>query len=603
MPAQRPSHPLKNSIRAQVLALALGFAMLIALGISVASVYTLDHNTRQASGQAAEYALQVTANNLSQNIEEIDNLADWSTVNSTVRSFVLSNYRAKDLVRDIYDTVFNKYSAMHTAKYLQRYIITDGDTRIMQLGTVTAQSRALSSETMGELPCIGEGAAASWTAVTTDPLQTFGAAQNIPVLRDMSDPVTGRSAKVYLSVSVEMITDVIQDYGTTDGVHLYWMMGGQVYTVGAKTLTALGSAESVFTPAHEAAYPMLDSASTVWQYEGQTVIAYPVDAARGLYIAQTVPRISVFEQLPSIRQSLFGSLIALLALGILLGILLQRTIAKPINAIKSRLSLIAGGDFSTDPGIEWNNEMGDIGRGINDLSRSVTALMETRLEDEKQKQDLEYRMLQNQINPHFLYNTLNSIKWMATIQHAPGIAEMTTALSRLLKSVSKGNERLVPLVEEFALLNDYFTIQQYRYGGTVTMDVSYIEDESLCQDCMIPRFTLQPLVENAIFHGIEPKGCAGNVDLIVKRDAANGDVLIALADDGVGMTGEQIKKALTPPGPEEEAAKFRHVGMWNVHRRLQYSFGPAYGLSITSTIGSGTTVTVRLPYTKKKEEP
>lgn len=186
--------------------------------------------------------------------------------------------------------------------------------------------------------------------------------------------------------------------------------------------------------------------------------------------------------------------------------------------------------------------MGDIGRGINGLSRSVCTLMEKRLEDERQKKDLEYRMLQNQINPHFLYNTLNSIKWMATIQHATGIAEMTISLSRLLKSVSKRNERLVPLQEEFALLNDYFTIQQYRYGGTITLDVIWIEDERLCQDCMIPRFTLQPLVENAIFHGIEPKGCAGSIELTIKTDKETGDVLILLTDDGVGMSDEQAKQ-------------------------------------------------------------
>ena len=221
--------------------------------------------------------------------------------------------------------------------------------------------------------------------------------------------------------------------------------------------------------------------------------------------------------------------------------------------------------------------------------------MDHRLEDEKQKQDLEYRMLQNQINPHFIYNTLNSIKWMATIQHAPGIAEMVTALSRLLKSVSKSNERLVPLYEEFALLNDYFTIQQYRYGGTITLDVSYIEDEKLNHSCLIPRFTLQPLVENAIFHGIEPKGSAGEVTLRVERDTANGDVLIRLTDDGIGMTAEQAAKALQEPGPEEAAAKYRHVGMWNVHKRLQYSFGEAYGLRIESEPGVGTTVMVRLP--------
>ena len=111
---------------------------------------------------------------------------------------------------------------------------------------------------------------------------------------------------------------------------------------------------------------------------------------------------------------------------------------------------------------------------------------------------------------------------------------------------------------------------------------------------MIPRFTLQPLVENAIFHGIEPKGCAGNIEIVILRDTS-GDVLIDLKDDGVGMTAEQAAKALSEPGPEEAAAKFRHVGMWNVHRRLQYSFGDGYGLSIRSQPGSGTIVTVRLP--------
>ena len=119
-------------------------------------------------------------------------------------------------------------------------------------------------------------------------------------------------------------------------------------------------------------------------------------------------------------------------------------IARPITALQSRIEAVGSGDFSADPAIEWDNELGDIGRGINKMSGNITALMDRRLEDEKQKQDLEYRMLQNQINPHFIYNTLNSIKWMATIQHAPGIAQMVTALSRLLKIVVTDNGKGLP---------------------------------------------------------------------------------------------------------------------------------------------------------------
>ena len=116
-------------------------------------------------------------------------------------------------------------------------------------------------------------------------------------------------------------------------------------------------------------------------------------------------------------------LIGILSIGVVLMLLMNRMITVPVSRLQTRMVRIAGGDFSRDPSVEWEHELGDIGRGINDLSENVSELMEKRLEDEKQKQDLEYKMLQSQINPHFLYNTLNSIKWMATIQGATGISE------------------------------------------------------------------------------------------------------------------------------------------------------------------------------------
>ena len=268
--------------------------------------------------------------------------------------------------------------------------------------------------------------------------------------------------------------------------------------------------------------------------------------------------------------------------------------------LQKRIEAVGGGDFTADPAVEWPNELGDIGRGINKLAADVDGLMNRRVEDERKKQELEYRMLQSEVNPHFIYNTLNSIRWMATIQHAPGIAEMVTAFARLTKSISKETQKLVPLQEELALLNDYFTIQQYRYGGDLEIEVSRIEDERLCRDCLIPRFTLQPLVENAIFHGLEPKGGHGSVLLDISIDPATGDVLLRLTDDGIGMPPEQVAHLLdAPAGEKEKAEKFRHVGLWNVNRRIQYSFGEAYGLTIESEEGIGTEVTIRLPYQRK----
>lgn len=587
-----------RSIQAQVILLSLAFTALIALSVFIFSLVSLYRSTLRATTQSAEYNLQTLANTLRQDVQEIDSLADWCTVDSTLRNFVFATLPERQLL-DVYNTLLNKYSSQYTARYLCRLVVTDGAQRTMQQGTSIAQSLPLNAERLAQLPGFAGGTAQdSWTMLAEDPL-TYSHKLVIPVIRTMS--ARQSSAKVYLLVSSDMITDAMRDYALTEDCDLFWIMDGSAWRLADNALEPVAGEDRQLEDIRDLShYELLDSQTRLYTCDGRTVVVYPV-GYHGLYVAQTLPGAIFSDQFPYMLTPLLCALGAIILLGVVLALLLRHVIAVPVQALQDQLHRISQGDFTANPAIEWNNEMGDIGRGINGLSRSVTNLMQKRLDDELQKKDLEYRMLQNQINPHFIYNTLNSIKWMATIQHAPGIAEMTMALSRLLKSVSKGSERLVPLQEEFALLNDYFTIQQYRYGGTITLDVTYIEDERLAQSCLIPRFTLQPLVENAIFHGIEPKGCAGSITLTVAHDPANGDVVIDLHDDGVGMTPEQVDRALADPGPEDAAAKFRHVGLSNVHKRLQYSFGEGYGLRIRSTPGQGTTVEIRLPGESKQK--
>jgi two-component system sensor histidine kinase YesM len=163
---------------------------------------------------------------------------------------------------------------------------------------------------------------------------------------------------------------------------------------------------------------------------------------------------------------------------------------------------------------------------------------------------------------------------MATIQNATGIAEMTTALSRLLKILSKDVRKMVSLRDELALLDDYMVIQKYRYGDSVNFEKQVQEDALL--DTPIPRFILQPLVENAIFHGIEPRG-RGTILFSAQRQEA--DVLVSLSDDGVGMDSEAVYG----------------TGINNIDERLRNAFGDGYGLTIKSDAGNGTTVIIRLP--------
>ena len=584
-----------GSIQVRVLALTLLFTLGVSLVIAIGNMRQMAAEWERTTLLNAEYALQTAATAIHRDIEEVDDLASWCAYNPSMRTYLLADVGSNNQALSMYPTISAKYSTLRTMQYVQRFMLINAKGRQMVFGTAVTNTVAMTPEVLARIPGYDEEYS-GWSCIMRDPMALPSQAlDTIPLTRKLTLSGTGREAHICAFVSPALITAALKGFTMPEGSSLLWQMGGRYYGINGNILTEEPLSD---IPAEQLDVDMLDDSTEVYSiaagYDAQLMVRYPI-GVHDLYLIEIIPNGPLQRQIPYLSDSLVISLLAILVLGLLLAFLLHRMITPPITALQNRITKISSGDFSFDPAIEWNNELGDIGRGINSMSASVTALMDHRLEDEKQKQDLEYRMLQNQINPHFIYNTLNSIKWMATIQHAPGIAEMVTALSRLLKSVSKSNERLVPLYEEFALLNDYFTIQQYRYGGTITLDVSYIEDEKLNHSCLIPRFTLQPLVENAIFHGIEPKGSAGEVTLRVERDTANGDVLIRLTDDGIGMTAEQAAKALQELGPEEAAAKYRHVGMWNVHKRLQYSFGEAYGLSIESEPGVGTTVMVHLP--------
>lgn len=593
------SDHFRFGIQARMIALAILFTLLTAGIIVISNTLSLSTQLHRAMIQSSEYALQTSAAAIRQDIQEVDDLSRWCRVNSTVRTAMLSNISNGTLTNTVYPIISNKFNSMHTAPYIQRFLLYGNNGRLIMMGTAASQSVLIGSHNIGRLPGLdGDGPAIQWERIIPDPLLQPGIIQEgIPISSTMASISGGHTASVYLSVSSALITDALRDFTLGDGEWLCWIMGGQMYRVEDGSFVSIGGADQLPTP-ENAAEETLDGGTLLYSTTLDGVPCEVVLCPLGLhelYLGKVIPSDRLTRPLSMLRGPALTSLLLVLVMGLGMAALLHRVVALPIGALQRRIGAVSQGDFSQDPAIEWNHELGDVGRGINGLSRSVSSLMEKRIEDEKQQLDLEYRMLQNQISPHFIYNTLNSIKWMASIQHAPGVAEMVTALSRLLKSVSKGTQKLVPLEDEFALLEDYFTIQRYRYGGTISLTVPSLEGEEW-RGCLIPRFTLQPLAENAIFHGIEPKGGVGSLWVDIGHGPDGGDVLISISDDGVGMEEEQIRRRLSGGGQDHtEEEPFRHVGLWSVHRLIQLSFGPDYGLTVRSAPGQGTTVTVRLP--------
>ena len=584
-----------GSIKFRVAAAAVLFTLASALASVTLSLRHFQDSARQNLVQSAEFNLNLVAGLLSRDLDALGSLRDWCDTDSSIGAYISGSDRRVDVgVRAF--TALNEQARTNRAyPYLLRAVAVSGEyQRILQCGSGTTAGIPLNPYTINRLERLESGLGTrQWAGVMVDPFTDVGGSHILytcgPIHQGLG---RGRPAvgTVFLMVSTAIVTDSITSYQLPEGCALWLTVGGESFALDGSLSPIEAPASS--SPTRDATFNARTRVNQCAGADGARFLSVscPVGAS-GLWLTQTISPKTVNASL----QDLYGSQLLLLILcSVLIGAamlwVLSRSINRPILRLQSRMEAISQGDFSPDPSIEWDNELGDVGRGVNHLSQSVEELMKRRLADEKARQDLEYQMLQSQINPHFLYNALNSIKWMATIQSAHGIAEMTTSLSHLLKSIAKGRQVLIPLREELSLVRDYFVIQKYRYGGAITLE----EDlESGLDDIPIPRFTLQPLLENAIFHGIEPKGGAGTVALCARH---TGETLtLTVTDNGVGMEPEQAA-ALLAGQRDGSDGLFQQIGLYNVHRRIQYEFGPDYGLSVESEPGVYTRVAVRLPF-------
>jgi len=605
-----PQHP-SGYLRTRISLFVTCFVASIGLLIALLSSYLYTNYLQKNILQTAQSNLQLIADNINREMNTVKKIAQFCQINTILGDFTengatLSNQE----VITAYERLNEEYYAKEARNYLHRVIVASNDGSYLQIVPTSYSSSVHSPSVAKSLPYFQQLFDAPDYSFDTGFVQDpfYQGTLNKPVLLTIR-PIYSRfysdsAGWVILCITPELFTDQLAYYNLPKDSNLFLTLGSHEYFI---TQHSCPETTIQFTR-----YKKIDvdylSLSTQAYYvhendslEQKLLIRIALTELPGCYVSQTISN----QELHTQRTIFLGIVLCLIllvaAIGIVIYHLLYKTISLPVQQLQNQLSSIAKGNFTRDTSIEWKHELGDIGRGINDMSEKIQELLNHVVKEEHEKQDLEYKMLQSQVNPHFLYNTLNSIKWMASIQGADGIAEMTTALSRLLKSISKGTKILVPLREELTLLNDYFTIQKYRYGGTITLNTQI--EEELFLDTPIVKFTLQPLVENSIFHGIEPKGSAGCIEINIRKQNDT-DLIITVQDDGVGMSEQKIHDLLQETSEEISNGSefFRDFGVRNVHKRLQYEFGPSYGITIESKEGSYTKMILLIPITTGKDE-
>jgi two-component system sensor histidine kinase YesM len=295
--------------------------------------------------------------------------------------------------------------------------------------------------------------------------------------------------------------------------------------------------------------------------------------------------------------------------GITASYYLSRSISRPIGQLISFMQKAESGDLLTRFIGERRDEIGMLGRSFNRMLYRINRLITLMEHKERQKREAELRSLQAHIRPHFLYNTLDTIQWMARREGASAAAEVAELLARLFRIGLSGGRDRIPLAEEFGHLESYLKIQKVRYRDKLNYTIRM---EPGLEKHTVLKLILQPLVENSIYHGIKERRGPGVIE--VDACVRDGDLILRVRDDGAGMDEgrlKEVRQALGRVGreldPEELMAeaetaaadgsggKDRGFGLINVHERLKLTFGERYGLAIDSRRGEGTTVTVVHP--------
>lgn len=285
-------------------------------------------------------------------------------------------------------------------------------------------------------------------------------------------------------------------------------------------------------------------------------------------------------------------------LGLTAAYVLSQSISRPIHHLMSLMQKAEKGDMTLRNLGNRGDEVGMLGISFNRMLQEIKKLMAINRRKEKQKQAAELRSLTAHIKPHFLYNTLDTIHWMAHKQGAHDVSDMVKSLSRLFRiGLSKGSS-MIPVSEEIEHITSYLQIQKTRYRDRLDCRMD-IQDEA--KGFYVVKLIMQPIVENAIYHGIKARRGAGIIRIKVEKQTEY--LLITIMDNGAGMNEEklqQMREKLTDPlmtidKQSEEKGSEKSYGLLNVQARIQLAFGSDYGVSLDSVPGEGTTVTIRHP--------
>ena len=327
---------------------------------------------------------------------------------------------------------------------------------------------------------------------------------------------------------------------------------------------------------------------------GETVYAgfYSITEPKW-YMVTILPSQPLINQSNQIILQLLGIYLAILIFAIVLANFLARSITNRLSSVISQMKKVRQGPPVPMESPQAHDEIGDLIDTYNYMTRKMDELIQKQAKASEDLRIAEFNSLQAQINPHFLYNTMDMINWLALQGHTSEVSTAVQNLSRFYKLTLSRKKGISTIEREEEHVSIYISLQNMRYHDSIDF-ISDIPDELL--EYQIPKLTLQPVVENAILHGILEKETKSGT-IVLTGWLEDTDVVLLISDDGVGISPEKMSTILSGTGQSSSGGT--NIAIYNTHRRLQILYGQKYGLTYTSTPGQGTEVQIRIPAKKE----
>ena len=305
----------------------------------------------------------------------------------------------------------------------------------------------------------------------------------------------------------------------------------------------------------------------------------------------------VMSSVNTIVYILFTCVIISLVWVVIVSFKFSRTLTNPIFKLKRLMKQAESGDLTVRFNFQHNDEIGELGQSFNHMIARIDQLIQMVYVEQENKRTAEMKSLQEQIKPHFLYNTLDTISWMARDYDAEDIVRLVDALTNMFRIGLSHGKDIITVKEEITHVSNYLYIQKIRYKDKLNYVIHV--DESLYA-VEVPKLILQPLVENAIYHGVKAKRGGGTITITGVPEGEN--LVFTVQDDGAGMLQEKVEELNRRMSERSVLDEKKSFGLFYIRERIQLCYGKGYGVHVESTLGEGTRVTITLPLYQKPKK-